>query len=293
MSAQVESIVSKLRDGELSPEEALDAFETPAKNLADIGVDLDTTPLNCGFPSLERLAFLRQGKPDLAIVAARPGVGKTSLACQLGLTVSKHSNVLMYSIEMAAKQISTRMICVEAGKSIKKLNERANRSAILAAQELFRKCSFSIDDTNAIDVETLVIRTLDYHRKRPLSLVLVDYIQIIKVAGGRSKAEEVNLVCEKLKSLANMIGCPILAVAQMNRQFDSRVMEDPSARPVMSDLADSAGIEKWADMIACLHKPDPNRVRVFLLKNRHGESQDFDLGFTGAQTKFYEPEEGL
>jgi replicative DNA helicase len=199
----------------------------------------------------------------------------------------------MYSIEMAAKQISTRMICVEAGKPIRKLAERANLPAIKAAQHQFRKLNFSIDDTNAIDVNILVARTLDYHRRNPLALVLVDYIQIIKVAGGRSKAEEVNLVCEKLKGLANTINCPVLAVAQMNRQFDSRVTEDPSARPVMSDLADSAGIEKWADMIACLHRPDPDRVRVFVLKNRHGESQDFDLKFSGEQTKFYDHEEVL
>lgn len=286
LGSNLTDITEALKRGEIDPDTALERFECPAKPLADIDVDLDVSPLTCGFPSFEKYFYLRKGQPDLVTVAARPGVGKTSLAMQLSLNVAQHTPVMVFSIEMTAAQLKSRILSVETGRSSQQLKHPDNRPLIEKANARFRRLKLVIDDQNSIDLSTLTARSLDYKRRFGLGLIVVDYLQIVSGTPGRSKAEEIADVAEGLKTLAKEAKCPVLALAQMNRMFDGRVGDDPEARPVMSDLADSAGIEKWSDVVLCMHKPFPHSVKVFALKNRNYEMKDFNMQFSGELTKF-------
>lgn len=286
-------LFNAIKRGDLTPEKAVENFEIPSLYLGDIGLDLDDTALACGFPTIEHYRYLRQNKPDLVVVAARPGIGKTSLICQLALNVSRKKNVLLYSLEMTAEQLKGRIMAVEAERAIGVLKNLPKEQLETINRNL-RSYRLSIDDTNAIHINTLISRTIDFHKRNPLSLVVVDYIQIVACNPMRSKAEEVAFIAEKLKTLAKDIGCPVIAVAQMNRNVEGRSVYTKDMRPMMSDLADSAGIEKWADLVMFLHRQyvydrtRPGEADVYIVKNRNGESQDFILQFSGEITKFFD-----
>lgn len=290
MSASTEKLFKDIKEGKISPDQALEVSQSHSTQLGDIELEEDPEPLICGLPSIENLLILRKGKPDLVVVAARPGVGKTALVCQIALSVSKTYPILGYSLEMSTEQINKRMLAVESGKPINKLAIPANRAAVSAAQNRFKTFKFRLDGTNAIDINTLVSRTLDHKRKYPdLGLVFVDYLQIVH--GSReysAPALRIAEVVEKLKNLAKSISCPIVCAAQMSRALETRLADNPEASPLMADLSDGSSIEKWADMVLAMHRPHEDDVRVFVLKNRHGDSRDFRLGFSGTQTKFYD-----
>lgn len=268
--------------------------------LADITPTLNEESLRCAFPTIERYGYLRRAQPDLVILAARPGHGKTALACQLAMEVSKHSHVAFFSLEMSKEQLKTRQIAQDADRSIKSLKyipaaELANKV------EYHSRLNFDIDDTNGLDVHELCQRALALNDENPIDLLVVDYLQIVASEGKRSKTEEIGYVTERLKTLAKRLGCPVLALAQMSRAIESRRADaraqghDPRmVIPTMSDLADSSSLEKWADVILFLDKDqdESNEVTVHVAKNRHGEAKEFTMKFSGSILKFYDAAPG-
>lgn len=275
----------------LSGESALSPI---AAGLGDIQEEGASLPLECGLKEIERNLYLRAGKPDLVIVAARPGTGKTAFACQLGLEVAKRGNVHMFSLEMTKEQLKTRIMSIDSEVPARRLcmlpEDRKQRiNSRLASMGFF------IDDTNGISVNHLINRALQLHQTKPISMVIVDYLQIVNVTERRTKAEEVGHVTDQLKALAKRISAPVVALAQMNRNVEGRshYVKDPT--PQMSDLADSAQIEKCADLIMFLHKPsmyDVNMpkdlIKVYVAKNRNGESKPFQLRYSGEIYKFFD-----
>lgn len=286
---EVKSLIQKVRDGEIDPKEAVEVSEDTFTSIGDVDILLGERPLKCGFATIENYAYLREKSPDLVILAARPGQGKTALACQISWGVSKHSTVALFSLEMNKEQLKTRMIAGEVDTNIKRLNT-ADPAKLHHALELFKTVPLMIDDSNGLHIDALVHRALELHRKKPLGLVVVDYLQIVTVHNKRSKAEEIEYVTERLKGLAQQIGAPVLALAQMNREIEKRRADNPTAAPVMSDLMGSSGIERWADVILCLERDahNENLAQVYALKNRHGESKDFKMGFSGTIVKFFD-----
>lgn len=273
-------------------EKRLAEFETPARRLRDIGLNLRVSPLVCGFREIERLGYLRERCGDLVVCAARPSHGKTALAMQIARNVAMtERNVLVFSMEMSAEELNTRLCAQEAEMSINKLHE--NPSAVAAAKERLGLLPVLIDDEPGIGINEIVSRTLATHKASPLSLIVVDYLQIVGTSMGRSKHEEVLEVAQKLKQLAREIEVPVLALAQMTRDIDNRVKYDKEARPQLSDVADSSGIEKTADIMFFLQRPYlinrtfPGEAKVFGAKNRHGDVKDFTLGFSGELVKFF------
>ena len=258
----------------------------PAQQIADIQVDLDVEPLECGFKSFAQYMYLRKNRSDIITIGARPGVGKSAMAMQIAMGVAQHSPVLAFSIEMSKDQLKGRLLTMATGRSAAQLKHPSNRDLIALANERFRTQQMYIDDQNSITIDLLCSRAHTFARKRGLALVVVDYLQIVNTKSGRSKAEEIAFVMERLKGLAKDLNIPILLLAQMNRQFDMRLSEDPEARPVMSDLADGSAIEKWSDVVMCMHKPYDHTVNIYLLKNRHGVQKDLSFGFSGELTKF-------
>jgi replicative DNA helicase len=281
-----------------SPEEMVREFEMPMKRLSDVNTDLDSRPLACGFPSLEESLFLRFRQPDLVIVGGRPGSGKTAWLGQVALNTSRMTGpVLLFSLEMSNSQLKNRLLALETNKAvdeIKKLplNQQAKLEERLADAHLF------IDDSPGIDIATLCSRSIAATREHGIEAVCVDYVQIVQTARSRSRKEEIARVCEQLKYLAKELKRPVIALAQMSRDYEKRIADSDSPneiKPVMSDLADASDIEKWADMIAFIHRPsmyDPNcrpgEADFVVVKNRHGESQTASMEFSKHITKFFD-----
>lgn len=295
MTAQVDS-------DSINFDEELKSFESPAHHIGSIDFDPTNNALMCGFSEIERGRYLRHGKSDLFVLAARPGVGKTQLALQICANVARSGSALFFSLEMDRRQLKQRLYSSESDTPLNRLHLLSeNKRATIDAR--FNSCNLYVDDTNGLEINNLMSRTIAFNKFKKLDLIAVDYLQIVGTQGSRSKAEEVGQVAEKLKTLAKEVGCPVLALAQMNRNVESRLVHNKrDSRPMMSDLADSSNIEKFADQVVFLHrqytvnKERPGEADVFVSKNRHGAVGDFKLGFSHELAKFYdyvEQQEGL
>ena len=282
-----------------SPQEMVKEFEMPMKRLGDVSTDLNSRPLACGFPSLEASMFLRFRQPDLVIVAGRPGSGKTAWLGQVALNTSRMSGpALLFSLEMSNSQLKNRLLALETNKAVDVIKElSANEQAVL--ERKLNDAALYIDDSPGIDIATLCSRAVSLYKEKPgLEAVFVDYIQIVQTLRARSKKEEIARVCEELKYLAKEIKRPVIALAQMSREYEKRVADADSPNevtPVMSDLADSSDIEKWADMIAFIHRPcmydkncRPGEADFVVVKNRHGEPVTSNFTFSKHITKFFD-----
>lgn len=277
-----------------TPDQMVEEAElSHSTNLFEIDGFSQYTSLKCGFPTFETHQYLRDHEPDLVVIAARPGVGKTAFVSQIALEVSKHSQVLFFSAEMTKEQLASRMFSVVTGTPIQKLFKMTTHERNVLNNQL-RARRLRVDETNNVSINEIMSRSIDMHARYPLGLIVVDYLQIVSTQLGRSKQEEVLLVASQLKALAKKLGIPVLALAQMNRMIDARMADNPESSPIMSDVADSSGIEKWADVLICLHRPKdfPNRLKGFVLKNRNGVALDFEMKFNGETTRFIDGGEG-
>lgn len=279
-------------------DDKIEAFEVPAKKIGAIDLNLREETLKIGFKEPERMGLFRKNESDLVIVGARPGNGKTAFLVQALINAARTEGATMlFSLEMSASSLTKRIYSLESETAVNKLWSLPD-SKKLAVKQKLATTDFFIDDTKGIDINTLRARVLDFRRRQPLVAVGVDYAQLVRsTSRGRSRNEEVLEVIEGLKTLACDIEAPVIALAQMSREIEKRQQFSQSARPVMSDLADCGGIERWADQILFMDRPDrrdPSRVGqidFYVAKNRHGETRDFTLAVRWECTKFYNHEE--
>jgi replicative DNA helicase len=270
----------------------LEAFEVQAKRFGTYKADLGVKTLNSGFTAFNRFKLLRQSRPDLCVIGARPGNGKTSFLVQVLRSVARSGagHTMMFSLEMAGSQLMERALAAEAETAIDDLY-RLPESRRAAAEERIGKEDFFVDDSSGTDINTLRARVLDYKRRYPLAAVGVDYLQIVG-ADGASPRERVGQVAHGLKQLAKDINAPVIALAQMSREIEKRQAQSKTARPVMSDLQECSLVENWADQILFLDgagKRDPSRlgqIDCTVSKNRHGQTGEFVLAFDGSRTQF-------
>lgn len=285
----------------LTPEEVqarLASFEITAKRFGSVAYSTKQRGLRCGFSAMERDDYMRAGEPDLVIVGARPGTGKTAWLVQASVNIARNEGaVLLFSLEMSAEQLRKRSMAAETNTPISQLHLLPEHKAQKANEEM-SSIPFFVDDTRSLDINDLRARAMDMHRHHPLVAVGVDYLQLLK-SQGRDKREQMGNVAEGLKQLAIDLQCPVVALVQMSRDIEKRQQLSKSARPTMSDIQESALIENVADQILFLDgagKRDPLRqgeVDVFAAKNRHGNCRDFVLYFQGDTTRFSDFEGGL
>ena len=275
----------------------LDAFEMPGKKLGSVKVDLSVRPQRTGFKAFDRHMLIRADRPDLCVIGARPGNGKTSFLVQVlrNLTKSENKTALMFSLEMDASQLKQRSLASEAGVAIDRL-PFVDPARLDAAESRLEAEMLFVDDQSGLDVNTLRARAMAYNRKYGLTAVGVDYIQIVRAEGG-DRRTAIGNVAEGLKQLAKDLNAPVIALAQMSREIEKRQSLSKNARPVMSDLQDCGLLENWADQILFLDgagKRDPSRagqVDAYVAKNRHGPTGDFILAFDASLTRFTDFEE--
>jgi len=256
--------------------------------------DAKVSGLATGFERLDKITGGLQ-PTNLIVLAARPGMGKTSLALNIAHHAVVHDNtaVAVFSLEMSAQELGERMMCSSARVSSHKLRTPGALSGddfgklIQAAGEL-EKADLYIDDTAGLTMFELRAKARRLASKKKLGLVIVDYLQLmVGDARAESRQQEVSQISRSLKQLARELEVPLIAVSQLNRASEVRV----GGKPQLSDLRESGAIEQDADMVMFIHS-DPKdeskkgTVEVIIAKHRNGPTGVIPLGFVADYTKF-------
>lgn len=256
------------------------------------------TGLTTGFRDLDALTSGLQ-PADLIVIAARPSMGKTSLA----LTLAEHAAlqaqavVGIFSLEMSSEALAMRMLCSQANVDAQKF-----RSGFLSREEWTRlagsmgklsEARIYIDDTPAITVLELraKARRLLVEQKK-LDLIIVDYLQLMSGSSGRfeSRQQEVSQISRELKSVAKELNIPLVALSQLSRAPENRT----DHRPQLADLRESGAIEQDADLVAFIYREEQynrteenkNIAELILAKQRNGPTGTSYLAFISQFAKF-------
>ena len=247
-----------------------------------------------GFSALDR-TIVGLGEGDLVLIGARPGMGKTSFAMNVATNIAKSSqkNVCVFSLEMSAEQLASRMLSSEAlvdSYAIRSGNLTTDQYKKLAdAAADLSESNILIDDTTGITVTRMKAKL---RRVKNLGLVVVDYLQLMQgERNSDNRVLEVGDISRGLKILAKELKIPVICCAQLSRGPESRT----DKRPMLSDLRDSGAIEQDADIVMFLYRdeyykaPDAGEQSVaecIVAKNRHGSTGTVKLGWIGQFTKF-------
>ncbi len=246
-----------------------------------------------GLKSLDKMLSGLQ-KENLVILAARPSVGKTSLALNISqhAAVNHKKGVAFFSLEMGRESIVDRMISVQGDIdnwriATGNLEPDDFERYSLAAGELAEAPVF-IDDTPGIGVMEMRTKARRLMLEHKIDLIVVDYLQLVKGRNLESRVQEVSEISQGLKNLARELKVPVLALSQLSRAVEQRGGEK---RPQLSDLRDSGSIEQDADVVMFLYRPDDeDRENHILLiaKHRNGATGEIPLFFKGDRTRFFE-----
>lgn len=264
------------------------------------------TGVPSGFIDLDRLTGGFQPS-DLVIVAARPGVGKTAFALNLAVHAAVHSDhpvgVAIFSLEMSKDQLAMRMLCSEAQVDLSKIREgygsRDEIGRVVNVAAALAEAPIMVDDSGSLSVLELraKARRLARDRDFKLGLLIVDYLQLLRSHERReSREQEISLISRSLKALAKELNVPVMALAQLNRQVETRA----NRKPILADLRESGAIEQDADVIIFLSRPymhdrsaSPYLAIVDVAKQRNGPTDELKLCYISQFMRFqnYEPEE--
>ena len=251
------------------------------------------TGIPTGFDDLDKLTTgFHPG--ELIIIAARPGVGKTSFALNMLLNAcvhNKHSG-LIFSLEMTADQLIQRMLCTHAQIPGQKLRQGQITSTdyhnITVALNEFSQSKIFIDDSTVgtpIDVKAKARRI---KRDRGLEFLIIDYLQMMRLGRrAENKQIEVTEISRSLKLLAKELEIPVIALAQLSRNPERR----ENKKPVLSDIRDSGSIEQDADVVLFIHRnfesgAELDNGTLILSKQRNGPIGDIDILFDPSKTQF-------
>ena len=253
--------------------------------------------LSTGLTDLDR-AISGLNKSDLILLAARPGMGKTSMALNILLEAGKKSgkNVVFFSLEMSREQLALRLISSECFVDNKKLVtgqlSPEDWEKIMVATDSLNRSHILIDDDSTVSVADILAKC---RRVDKLGLVIIDYLQLMQSAGGRQYSGEnrqqvVSDISRALKIMAKELNVPVLCLSQLSRANESR----SDKRPMLSDLRESGAIEQDADIVMFLYRegyydkdtPNPNLAECIIAKNRHGETRTVELQWLPEFTTF-------
>ena len=270
-----------------------DAFQILQERYENQG---SVTGLPTGFHDLDEMTAGLQPS-DLIILAARPAMGKTTLALNIaeyGALKTKKS-VAVFSMEMSASQLAFRLL-----SSIGRINatrlrtgqlEDEDWSRVNMAIKMLSDVKVFIDDTPALSPDVLRSKARRIKREHDLGLIVVDYLQLMQVPGSaENRTNEISEISRSLKALAMELKVPVIALSQLNRGLESRT----DKRPVMSDLRESGAIEQDADIIMFIYRDeyyhkdsaDKGLAEVIISKQRNGPTGTVKLKFFGEYTRF-------
>ncbi|PJF43583.1 MAG: replicative DNA helicase [Phototrophicales bacterium] len=253
-----------------------------------------------GFTDLDKLLGGMQ-RSDLLILAARPGMGKTSLILNVAVNAARigGARVAIFSLEMSNEQLVQRLVAAETGIGTQQLRlgqlDQYEWERFVQATESLSKLPLFLDDTPAITPLHMRGKCRRLYREHGLDLVIVDYLQLMTLGGntsGRSenRVQEVSAISRNLKELARELNVPVLAASQLSRAVESR----GDKRPVLSDLRESGSIEQDADVVMFIYRDEvynedtdrPNQADVIIAKHRNGPIGTVSLYFRKELTQF-------
>ena len=254
--------------------------------------------LSTGLPDVDS-AISGLNNSDLILLAARPGMGKTSFALNVLLQVGKFSGktAVFFSLEMSREQLCMRLISNEAFVDNKKLvtgrltDEDWDKVALAAAA--LGRSKILIDDNPSLSVADMNAKC---RRVEDLGLVVIDYLQLMQSAGGKqrysneNRQQVVSDISRSLKIMAKELNVPVVCLSQLSRGPESR----QDKRPMLSDLRESGAIEQDADIVMFLYRDDyynedsenHNLAECIIAKNRHGETRKVELQWLPEYTTF-------
>ena len=217
---------------------------------------------------------------ELIILAARPSMGKTALACNWAVNIAAATGrgVLFFSLEQSRLELAERFLCIRSqinGHKLRSgnLNEEERDMLMKASQELSEMPLF-IDDKPGRTVGQMGAIARRLKRQNDIGLMIIDYLQFVEPEDRRAPREQqIALITRRLKNIGKELGIPVIALAQLNRGVEMR--EDK--RPRLADLRESGAIEQDADLVTFLHRPDaydptdqPGVAEVIIAKHRSG-----------------------
>jgi replicative DNA helicase len=249
--------------------------------------------LPTGFGALDHL-ISGLNKSDLILVAARPGMGKTSFALNIATNVALKSkkDVAIFSLEMSNEQLVTRILSSQArikSEQLRKGTLTGDEWVKLAASaEILSKTNMYLDDTAGITVAEMKAKL---RRLKNLGLVVIDYLQLMS-SGKRTenRVQEISQITRNLKIMAKELNVPVVLLSQLSRAAEQR----QGHRPMLSDLRDSGSIEQDADIVLFLYREgyyeedveNKSIAQCIVAKNRHGSTGDVDIRWIGEYTRF-------
>ncbi|HYT33546.1 MAG TPA: replicative DNA helicase [Ktedonobacteraceae bacterium] len=257
-----------------------------------------------GFSALDHLTGGLQ-KSDLIILAARPAIGKTSMALTMAHnTAIKHQrSVAIFSLEMSKEQLVQRLLSMDAGIDQQRLRtgfiEDDEWERIVYAMGTLSEANIWIDDTASISTVEMRSKARRLMAERGIDLIIVDYLQLMQSMSGsgrrnENRVQEISEISRNLKGLARELNVPVLALAQLSRAVETR----QSKVPQLSDLRESGSIEQDSDIVMFIYREDvynpeterKNIADIIVAKHRNGPVGEVSLFFQPSQTRFHDLE---
>ncbi len=256
----------------------------------------DITGIPTGFIDVDKRTAGLHGS-ELILIAARPGMGKTSFALNIAQNAAIQSGitVAIFNLEMPGIQLVNRMLASEAmvnSDALKKGNIKDEEwERIGEAVDVLSRADIYIDDTSALTISEICARCRKLKLEKNLGMVVIDYIQLISSKGSDgNRQQEVAEISRSLKILSKDLNIPVIALSQLNRSVEKREVKEPA----LSDLRESGSIEQDADMVMFLYREgyyneaaeEPNKTKCIFAKHRNGETGYDFLTWLGEYTKF-------
>lgn len=270
-------------------ESILDELEDIERNKDKVG------GVPTGFVDLDELTQgLHPGQ--MIIVAARPAMGKSTLALDFCRSASLHHGIasVIFSLEMSRSEIAMRLLSAESGVFLTKMRSGRMTSddwrKISETTSRVSEAPLFIDDSPNMSMAEIRAKCRRLKQQHHLGLVVVDYLQLMTSTHQvESRQQEVSGFSRSLKLLAKEIDVPVVAVAQLNRGPEQRT----DRRPMLADLRESGSLEQDADVVLLLHRPDyynqddrPGEADIIVAKHRNGETRTISVAFQGRLARF-------
>jgi len=319
-------VTARIYDHEGAVDELLDEVERDILQISESRVDASTvtikdlvrtaintieeyhqrqgllTGLGTGFPDLDKMTSgLHPG--EMVVIAARPSMGKTSLAMNIAEAVALDQRlpVGVFSLEMTAESLVLRLLCSRA-----RVNLRNIRDGFLAERDFpiltqtagqLAKCPLFIDDSPGLSILQLRAKGRRMWQQHGIKLFVIDYLQLLHSTARRAenRQQEIADISSGIKALAKELKVPVIVLSQLNREVE----KDKSRKPRLSDLRESGSIEQDADLVALLYRPskgedeeastgdqDAVATNLLIAKQRNGPTGDVELTFLKQYTRF-------
>lgn len=257
-----------------------------------------------GFPDLDKMTDGFHGG-EMIVIAARPSMGKTSLAMNIAEHIALTSKlpVGVFSLEMTAESLVMRMLCSNARVNLRNIREgfmsESDFPKLTSSAGRISNAPLFIDDTPGLSILQMRARARRMSQQHGVKLFVVDYLQLLHSTSRRAqdnRQQEISEISSGIKALAKELSVPVIVLSQLNRELE----KDKSRKPRLSDLRESGAIEQDADLVGLLYKPsagddedapvqeeqDGIPVNLLIAKQRNGPTGDVNLTFLKSYTRF-------